>query len=144
MNDAIISPKVVETILSRLTDVESVHDYKRYIKTVESLFDNENALLDVAKDIANTLIEIVSRPDMDAATKHLEIVKGINRATLVGFLSERYVRDKVMDSASENDNTMFTREYEKLDDFISRRIGAKDDISAAVKSGSQSPAPQAW
>ena len=123
--DRIISASIVENLLNRLTDVESVLDVAQYQESIHSLFDSEQALENAARSITDAASGIINQ-DTEVGVIHVEIMKAINKAMLIGFLSERYVRDQVMDAKTNHDNTKLSRDYEKLDDFVNRRLTKKD------------------
>jgi len=92
---------------------------------IHELFDSEKALSDAAEHITNATLETLPASDSDVGQLQAEISNAVHKAMLVGFLSERYTRDCMMDKGSRN-NKQNQRDYESLEDFLERRIKKQD------------------
>jgi uncharacterized protein YfcZ (UPF0381/DUF406 family) len=107
--DAIIKGSIVDELLNRLSDIESITDSTQYSHILEELFDGEHALSQALATIINDTLKAIS--SNDPASLQENIAQAITKALLVGFLSERYVRDKVLDDTNSDNKTLFSRVF---------------------------------
>ena len=123
--DVLISEEIVEHLYTRLTDISSIANPDQYRAAIEGLFDSEEHLVHgIHKLVKDALDSVKSTDDIERIA--VVISKSINKAALLGFLSERFMRDKVLDSNMQEGTNLFRRGYEDLETFINRRMKRKN------------------
>jgi hypothetical protein len=121
--EGIIAENTIIKIAEHVDQITSVTTQKEFEEMVNTLFDNEEHLIEWTESIRNTITKRTS----DAMSKSPQeatnaIAKNVTMAILVGFLAERYTRDTAMPI---NDDLEFKRDYDSIEMFLDSKMKIK-------------------
>jgi hypothetical protein len=119
--DSLITQKLVADIADQLREILTIPDGSvEHVNAITALFDGEETLVQEMEDLVNLTLNNVQQEASNAQARNTTIKNSIITAMLIGFLSERYTRDAIMDKSKNN--AIFKREYESAKAYIGRKV----------------------
>lgn len=125
MSDGGIIPEIIVTsIYNKIADIDTITNYSKYMEIVYNLFDNEKEILTRINKITSETLSSIPSSELSEMSS-ITITKAIMSAAIIAFLSERYTRDCMLQTISQ-DNTIIRRDYETIEDYLKRKTATNN------------------
>lgn len=117
--------KIADTLENLIINTKTSNP-KKFEETIMRMFDGEEYLYETITKLLTNLSAALDQSNVESTQERNVILrKYLSSAVLVGFLSERYVRDKMLDNDKDS-GLFFAREYESMDAFLNRLTQATE------------------